>query len=161
MNLKINLQTLNQITIVYVALPLIIFLITWLKPYIAIISFLLLIYAIYLGYFKNEKFNVLKLINNRVFIYTILLFAFLWCYFAGLGGFWYQSNDHHCRNAIFRDLINYSWPVYYKTIDVAMVYYIGYWLPSALFAKIFLFVSPSFSFFIGNVFLLFYSDASQ
>ena len=38
-----------------------------------------------------------------------------------------------------------------------MVYYIGYWLPAALFAKIFVKVSDLFSFFMGNVFLFFYS----
>lgn len=157
MNLNINLKTLNQLTIIYVGLPLLIFLISWLKPYIAVISFVLLIYAIYLGYFKNEQFKLFDFINDRNFVYIILLFAFLWCYFAGLGGFWYQSWDHNWRNAIFRDLINYSWPLYYKTIDAAMVYYMGYWLPSAVFAKIFLFVSSAFSFFIGNVFLLLYS----
>ncbi|WP_413853995.1 hypothetical protein [Candidatus Ruminimicrobium bovinum] len=157
MSLKINLKTLNQLTIIYVAIPLLIFLISWLKPYIAVVSFILFLYAIYAGYFKNNKFELKNLINNKNFAYTLLLISFLWCYFAGIGGFWYQSPDHDCRNAIFRDLINYNWPVYYKSADAAMVYYIGYWLPSAVFAKIFLFISPMFAFFIGNIFLLFYS----
>lgn len=157
MNLKINLKTLNQLTIIYTAVPLLIFLLTWLKPYIAAIAFILFLYAIYVGYFKNIKIEINKLIDNKNLVLIILLVSFLWCYFAGLGGFWYQSSDHDCRNAIFRDLINHSWPLYYDTADAAMVYYIGFWLPAAVFAKIFLFVSPMFSFFIGNIFLLMYS----
>jgi len=157
MNLKINQQTLNQFTIIYTAVPLLIFLITWLKPYLASITFVLFLYAIYTSYFKGTKFEINNLINNKNVALTILLIAFLWCYFAGLGGFWYQSSDHDCRNAIFRDLINHSWPLYYETADAAMVYYIGFWLPAAVFAKIFLFVSPMFSFFIGNIFLLLYA----
>ena len=86
-----------------------------------------------------------------------MLFSLFWCYFAGIGGLWYQSSDHDLRNAIFRDLINHNWPVYYQTADVAMVYYMGYWLPAAITAKIFLFISQNFSFIAGNIFLLLYS----
>lgn len=157
MNLKIDLKTLNQLTIIYIALPLLIFLISWLKSYIAIISVVLFIYAIYVAYFKNIKIKFKNLVNKKNFIFVILIFSFLWCYFAGLGGLWSQSADYDCRNAIFRDLINHSWPLYYNSADSAMVYYMGYWLPSAVLAKIFLFVSPVLAFLIGNIFLLLYS----
>ncbi len=155
MKLKINLQTLNRLTIIYAGLPLLIFLLGWLKPYFAMIAALLLIWAVYAGYFKNC--NGFTFISDRKIIWLLIAIAFVWCWLAGLGGFWYQSWDHNCRNAIFRDLINYSWPVYYKSADVAMVYYIGYWLPSALVATIFTNVSDLFSFFVGNVVLLAYS----
>ena len=164
MNLKINLKTLNQLSVIYISVPLLIFLITWLKPYIAIISSVLFVYAIYIGYFKNNEVNLKSLLNSKSIFITTLLISFLWCYFAGIGGFWYQSSDYNWRNAIFRDLINYSWPIYYKTIDVAMVYYMGFWLPSALIAKICSFVfshmsafPKHFSFFIGNEILFVYS----
>ena len=159
MNLKINLQTLNQLTIIYIALPLFIFLAGWLKPYIAIITFALFMYAIYCGYFKNKKFGCKNLLNNRTALIMILIISFLWCYFAGIGGFWYQSADHHWRNAIFRDLINYDWPVHYKNLNVTLVYYIGFWLPSALIIKaisLFCNISRHLSFFIGNEILLIY-----
>ncbi len=159
MNLKINLQTLNQLSIIYISLPLLIFLATWLKPYIAIITFVLFVYIVYCGYFKNKEFNYKNLLNVKgVFIITIAM-SLVWCYFSGMGGFWYQSDDYHWRNAIFRDLINYDWPVYYKSINVAMVYYIGFWLPAALIVKIISFCQPlsnHLSFFIGNELLFIY-----
>ena len=91
MNLKINLKTLNQLSIVYISVPLLVFLITWLKPYIAVISSALLVYAIYHGYFKNNNFNLKSLLNSKSILIIILLISFLWCYFAGIGGLWYQS----------------------------------------------------------------------
>lgn len=164
MNLKINLKVLNQLSIVYIAIPLFVFLLTWLKPYIAIIFSVLLMYAIYCGYFKNKKVSFKGFLNSNSVFITILLVSVFWCYFAGIGGFWNQSNDYHWRNAIFRDLINYSWPVYYNTIDVAMVYYMGFWLPAAIVAKLYLLVfsnisaDPQFvSFFIGNEVVFLYS----
>lgn len=164
MNLKINLKTLNQLSILYVSLPVLVFLITWLKPYIAIISSLLFIYAIYCGYFRKKTFYLKDLLNSKNIFITVLLLSALWCYFAGIGAFWYQSNDHHWRNAVFRDLINNSWPIYYKTADVALVYYMGFWLPAALITKICLLAFSRFStfpqyfsFFIGNELLFIYS----
>ena len=126
MNLKINLQTLNQLSIIYISLPLLIFLATWLKPYIAIITFVLFVYIVYCGYFKNKEFNYKNLLNVKgVFIITIAM-SLVWCYFSGMGGFWYQSDDYHWRNAIFRDLINYDWPVYYKSIKRSKEVFIDY-----------------------------------
>ena len=125
--------------------------------YIALPLFLLFIYAIYTGYFKKNCFKFNNLINNKKIVFVILLFAFFWCYFAGLGGLWYQSSDYHWRNAIFRDLIIHNWPLYYQSYDFAIVYYIGHWLPVALCTKIFLLISTDVAFFIGNIFLLLYS----
>ncbi len=160
MNLKINLQTLNQLTIIYISLPLLIFLIGWLKPYIAVILFVLFLYSIYLGYFKNTKFCREKLINNKNVFLTILIISLIWCYFSGIGGFWYQSADHHWRNAVFRDLINHDWPVHYQNLNVKLVYYMGFWLPSALIVKaisLFCSLSRHLSFFIGNEILFVYA----
>lgn len=50
---------------------------------------------------------------------------------GGIGGHYYQSPDWDWRNAIFHDLIYKKWPVIYSEYDKALVYYIGYWLPSA------------------------------
>lgn len=45
----------------------------------------------------------------------VLLFALmlLWGYLGGQTGFFYQNSDWGYRNAIYRDLITNSWPVYY------------------------------------------------
>lgn len=59
----------------------------------------------------------------------------VWCFLGGQGGMWYQSNDWAARNAIYRDLITHPWPVYYREGYAAMSYYVGHWLPPALLAN--------------------------
>lgn len=50
-------------------------------------------------------------------------------------GLFYQNSDWGYRNAIYRDLITNSWPVYYPQKDTALVYYIGHWLVPAALTK--------------------------
>ncbi len=81
----------------------------------------------------------------------------IWLLFSGIGGFAYQNTDFSVRNAIFRDLIQQPWPVVYDpglypaTHPLAhehllLVYYFGYWLPSALVGKL-------LGWTAGNIFL--------
>ena len=64
----------------------------------------------------------------------------LWIICSGIGGYiWQDRWEHYFRNAIFMDLVNYPWPAIeahgYK--GPAMIcYYIGFWMPAALFGKI-------------------------
>lgn len=60
--------------------------------------------------------------------------------FSGIGGFSYQNDDHYWRNSIFEALVRYRFPVRETWGDgtqVGLIYYIGYWLPAALFGKLF------------------------
>ena len=66
----------------------------------------------------------------------LLALAAGWCFFAGIGYFYYQSFDYHFRNAVFRDLISYDWPVFYDKADTPLVYYMGFWLVPAALAKL-------------------------
>jgi len=61
----------------------------------------------------------------------------LWVIESGIGGITYQHWDLHWRNAIFRDLVNFSWPVVYPETDHALVYYFPYWLVPAAVGKLF------------------------
>ncbi|KXK13150.1 MAG: hypothetical protein UZ14_CFX002001889 [Chloroflexi bacterium OLB14] len=66
----------------------------------------------------------------------------------------FQNWDHHWRNAVFHDLINFDFPVYYAQPETGpikmLVYYVGYWLPSALVGKF-------FGWDIANLFLFLWS----
>ena len=81
------------------------------------------------------------------------VFAVFLSYFMGVGEFIYSLQDHPFRRAMLSDLISYKWPVIYnystqtnpdvikligKTSgDTAFVYYFTYWMPAALFGKVF------------------------
>ena len=150
---------LYQITYIYLALPLLIFMLSWLNyPSAAVLTVLFAI-----GLYKICSTNQLGddiswNLAPRLYL-TILIFAAIWCFFAGIGYFYYQSWDYHFRNAIFHDLIDYPWPVWYDKADTPLVYYIGFWLFPALFAKFssFFISDVETVFLIGNVCLYFYA----
>ncbi len=83
----------------------------------------------------------------------------IWLFFSGIGGYTFQNWDHHSRNAVFRDLINFPWPVVYH-LDPAVAsqfnirpaiilsYYFGFWLPSALIGKLFGWTIANFFLFL-------------
>jgi hypothetical protein len=63
-----------------------------------------------------------------------------WVFLSGVGGYAFQNLDFIIRNAVFRDLIQYHWPVIYPADPNnpvrALVYYIGFWMPAALLGKL-------------------------
>lgn len=108
----------------------------WLKPSLGILCSVLLIIGlgnIVRSADKNEYWEIP--INVLIVLAGVI---FLWILFSGNGGFFsVQRSDLHWRNATFRDLVDYSWPVVYPETKNALVYYFTYWLVPALFGKIF------------------------
>lgn len=135
-------------SIVLLIVPILIYWIFFTRTFIGIpMSF----FTIYLSYrvFKNYKES--KYMPNKKYWLIAVISIFLWLFFSGVGGFSFQNEDFHYRNALLRDLINYSWPVKYD--NYGLVYYFTYFLPCALVGKI-----TNFS--IANIFLFIYSYIS-
>lgn len=82
------------------------------------------------------KKEVLKLASAGVII-------LVWVILSGIGGVFYQNGDHQHRNAVFNCLVNLKWPAAHGmthgggALMRALIYYIGFWLPSALVGKLF------------------------
>lgn len=154
----LNYQKLRKYCLIYMTLPVIIFLLGWIKPQYSIVASVLLMFSAYR--IMKQKITSEKNLKVSIKIIMVLcLIALVWCFFAGQGGYYYQSDDYGCRNAIFRDMINFKWPVIYDYNDSALVYYIGYWLPAAFIGKIALFItnSTSVAWAVGNFALLIWS----
>ena len=117
------------ISYTYLIVPIIIFLLGWVKLIISIPASLLLIVILIKNFPK--KLEEENFITKRK-ILLVLCLATIICITAGQGGLFYQSPDWHCRNAIFRDLINNEWPVYYGQGESSLVYYIGVWIVPAV-----------------------------
>jgi len=151
-------RVMYNVSVIYIALPIYIFLATWLRLIVAFpMGIIFVISCIFL--FRNKpaeiEWHLTK--GQRTVVMISILLLVVWLYFSGLGGFSFQNSDYHARNAIFHDLIHKSWPVIYDysaqagAPDKAMLtYYIAYWLPAAAVGKLFGWVA-------ANVFLYFWS----
>lgn len=137
--MKINKNIIiKAIIYLYITLPFFVFAIGWLKPVFAVIVGTLTLAGLYLS-IKCDDFEYLVPKNSKspkVFGCAVAVIA-LWVLLSGVGNFSYQNQDFNCRNAIFRALIEYEWPVVSADGTRGLAYYIGFWLPAALVGKFF------------------------
>lgn len=131
--MKITFKTLDLLSVLWVVLGIIIFLIGWCQWWISVPLVLLIAYSVLLiyRYSPNDKLEISKSKFWTAFVICLVLMLL-----SGIGGYVVQSNDNYWRNAMFRDLVNYSWPVYDAATDLTKSYYIAFWMVPALFAKI-------------------------
>lgn len=125
----------------YIALPFIIFAAGFLKWYFALPMVLAVVLSVVFAAASSEgvrtmeidNISRLKLVIGLILIVTVVILS-------GIGNVAWQNNDHATRNTLFDILVNDPWPVKYTQsngTDAGIVYYIGFWLPAALFGKIF------------------------
>ena len=132
-------KVLITLSYLYLYIPICLFLFGWVKPLIAVPIILISAYCLFsnIKFFPDIQFNIFE---NRKKLFIILGIIFIWVFLSGIGGFVWQNRwDHMFRNAIFKDLFSYGWPVvnYDGSTPVNLCYYIGFWLPSAFVAKLF------------------------
>ena len=125
----------------YLAIPVILFFLFWLKRPIGIPAALLVLWGIFLCC-KEHDFQSVGSIPLTAFqkgkIVAIFLLVSFWVILSGIGGYVWQNSDHDVRNEIFNVMVENPWPVYSNTPEhTPLVYYIGFWLPSAAVGKLF------------------------
>lgn len=158
--IKIKYGMLRSVGLGLLMLPLLIFLLTFVRLSVGIPAIVLAVLA-YLLAIRGRQTDE-RVIEISVVRLILLVFAALaWCFLGGQGGLFYQTSDWNERNAIFRDLITRSWPVYYERTNTALTYYIGHWLPAALIGKLAYVLSDSlhWGWHIGNMALLIWTSA--
>ncbi len=167
-------RKLKLISYLYLIIPVIIFIMGWIKIVFSIPITICLLVILKLLYNKSKENT--EIINSK-YILPILLFVVLICITAGHGGVFYQSPDWDARNAIFRDLIKLDWPVYYEQSNSALTYYIGQWMVPSIIGKSIVFIANiinklipntitkiinytaiEYSFYIGNIALLIWNS---
>lgn len=130
---------ISIIIYIYLTLPTLIFFIGWLRWYWAFPLGMLIIYGCIKGFSVSMRERCLVLrssIEVQTMIKALVLIT-LWVYLSGIGGYCYQNSDHGIRNAIFRALVEYDWPVVSADGSRGLIYYIGFWLPAACVGKLF------------------------
>lgn len=130
---------------VYIMLPILIFFSSWLRLCIAIPCTLIILFGAF-AIIRNNWNNRFEGTGKHVIPVLIIVFviSLALVYLSGIGGYVAQKRDHYWRNAIFDTLVNVKWPVLTDVLQAdgsiirnGMVYYIGFWLPAAVFGKVF------------------------
>lgn len=131
----------------YLLVPICIFLCTWIRWYIGIPAAVILSLG-FVALMRGTYLESQERIVVPVYHFLVIAILFLvWVWTTGIGNFFVSAYDHPWRIAIFRDLINFSWPVVYTETGNALVYYLLYWMVPALFGK-------AFGWAVGNIALL-------
>ncbi len=140
--IKINTSWLTVATILYLYLPILLFLFTWIRWYFAVIVSIMLIPAVIkmaCDYRKEDKAELTIGAGTCVAVVALVL---LFTYYMGYTGGAPQCADWNKHNAVLHDLTTRKWPVYYETRERSMLtYYIAQYLVPALLGKL----SVSFS----------------
>ena len=153
----LNLTAVKKIAYIYLLIPFALFCIGWLNWAAALLVLLVVaagLVSIWRVLPAREPCR-----SGRADLIVMILVLGVWLLLSGIGGYTFQNWDHHSRNAVFRDLINYAWPVvYHFSPDVSarlgipssliMSYYFGFWLPAALIGKLWGWNAANFGLFL-------------
>lgn len=118
-------------SILYLALPVILWLAGWIQPCFSIPLIALLVTGLCLIY---RKLPARQITVPRFSWFASLIIIFLAVSIIGFDGHFQQSSDFFFRNPIYNDLIRYDWPLVFPDGNL-FVYYFGFWLPPSLAAK--------------------------
>ena len=148
----IPMKWIVTLAYVWLAIPVILFLINWVNLTVNALLALMIIYVGASAFIRRQKEKktsaislpaqdfspALKLDPTLVFTGATLLFLVI---YMGIGGLMTQEyNDQVFRNAMLYEVTNRDWPIIYPPIDgnpCFLSYYMGFWLPAAAVAKIF------------------------
>ena len=150
-SIKITYGGFLSISVLYLVIPIVIMIMTWLKLFIALPASLLLLGVTVLSIrtLKDTDCEFAFSIKKSHIIILAVLALFLTILF-GVGEFVNTMDDHAYRRAMLRDLIERDWPLYYDLTEqsnpainaylpdctVAFAYYLTYWMVPACLGKI-------------------------
>ena len=131
--LKIDTNYILILSLSYLYLPLLIFLLSWIKIWMAVVCVFasgLSVYGLYKDFRKSNSIIELRLSVAILFLFVLVSEGIL----LGWGGWFPQAYDWIKHNGVLNDLVNYSWPVYYKSAAIFMAgawFSISYTKPDA------------------------------
>lgn len=136
MNMKLRSDTLIRYLIpsslFYLALPYFIFVMGWLKLYLALFYVSLIALSLYIflrridRICKHEQEKTDKNVLGGRVILLVVLVVLVFLGISGVGGFGYQDTDWLKHNAILMDLVERPWLVVYQLGEekLPLVYFI-------------------------------------
>lgn len=129
----------------YLIIPFLLFVGGYCKWWISIPMTIVVLVALYRA-IRTSTLPEISTIGKKQF-YTVIITIILiiiWVYLSGIGNLVPQNSDQESRNGIYETLVNNRWPVERGKLNTdflaesrVLVYYIGFWLPSAVVGKVF------------------------
>ncbi|MEM7655320.1 MAG: hypothetical protein AAF399_04260 [Bacteroidota bacterium] len=115
----------------WLLLPNLIFLLGWLTPWLSVplVVGLLWIWG------KKQEFRTKEPSGKDQGKWWLLGFALVWTWLSGIGGFAWQRADYLKHDLVWHDLLQQDWPIVYEQGEM-LVYYLGYYLVSGGLAKL-------------------------
>ena len=145
-----SVQSLKIITLSYLLLPSVLFLLTWIHLWIGIPCVLMMLF-----YVLKTCQPIIQNPSEKVISFSIILaclgISIAINFLLGIGEFRPQTYDFQANNYKYYDLITHDLPVYYSQQKTYLCYYTGYYLPTALLAKFFGIESARYFSFIWSV----------
>lgn len=128
-------KTLVLIAYIYLAFPMIIFLLGWCRPLIGVPLTGVCVWSLVQSFRRRDYIELdWKLtLNDKWRLVAIAAVIFVWVALSGIGGYVWQNGDHAWRNKILQILVDYEWPP--TTGERGLTYYIGTWLPASLVGR--------------------------
>ena len=125
--MQLTYQKLKPFALSYLTAPLAVFFAGYLRAPFAVAGLAVLAFAWWYAVCKTpqvkqvgqEEQGITLSVPKLVLLFALML---LWGYLGGQTGFFYQNSDWGYRNAIYRDLIAISWPVYWPQKVKALAY---------------------------------------
>jgi len=122
------------LALIYLVLPNLLFLGTWVKPCLGLPA--LVVVGAATGWFLwTSPSSSSRLALTRPTWVGVVVLAFLWTLLTGVGGWVPQSMDYLKHNLLFHDLVQQPWPVTYQLPETGahyLCYGLGYYLLPAL-----------------------------
>lgn len=138
--MTIKQSLLNNLSLFYIYLPILIFLFGWCAWYVAIPCALVSLAVLY-AMLRNFNANNDEALQIGKYTFVVILFILLiLAYYLGWGRFAIQMDDYGKHNGVLNDLVMRSWPVVYNDVDghsCMLTYYLAHYLVPALVGKIF------------------------
>ena len=108
----------------YLAVPVIIFCIGWLKWWCATAVVALIVFSVFLSVRESGDYLAPKGIfkGRTEAIIGVLVVVFFWVLLSGIGSFVWVNSDQYVRKAIFRCLVEYDWPVMNEDGSLSLIH---------------------------------------
>lgn len=137
-NHLLSRHLLRQLTLIYLAVPVAIFFLGWLRLPLALLTTGLLAWTCWrTGWRRKKTEHETMRLSLVALLLGGVLPSLVFVALSGAGGWGSGDSDWYKHDTILFDLIQRSWPVTYQTSagPALLVYYVAFYLPAALVGK--------------------------